>query len=77
MAVLSTFNNDLDEIQYTIFPKKIVEIGEGFENRCNESYAVLNGATEIFLYFLDVSTDLVKIRHRKCQQNIVNAFEFI
>ena len=27
-------------------------------------------------YFLDVSADLVKIRHRKCSQNIVNDFEF-
>jgi len=33
------------------FQKKFDDIGEGFENRCNESYAVLNGATEILSTF--------------------------
>jgi len=37
----------LDEIQYTSFPHNVVEVGEVFENGCNENYAALNGATEI------------------------------
>jgi len=49
LPILSIFNTDLDEIQYTSFPHNVVEIGEVFENRCNECYAVLNGATEIFV----------------------------
>jgi hypothetical protein len=44
------FNTDLGEIQYTSFPHNAVEIG-GFKNRCNESYALLNGATEILSIF--------------------------
>jgi hypothetical protein len=76
MPILSVFNTDLGEIKYTSFSHNAVEIGEVFENRCNESYAVLNGATEIFPYFLDVSADLAKLRHRKRPENLVNICEF-
>jgi hypothetical protein len=51
MAILSVFNRDLGEIQYTSFPHNAVEIGEVFENRCNVSYAVLNGTTEMLSIF--------------------------
>jgi hypothetical protein len=51
MPILSIFNTDLGEIQYTSFPHNAAESGEGFENRCNENYTVLNGATDIFFFF--------------------------
>jgi hypothetical protein len=54
----------LDEIQYASFPQNVVEIGEVFENGCNESHAVRNGATEILSIFPGCA-DLAKIRHRK------------
>ena len=47
----SIFNTDLGEIQYTSFPHNAVEIGEVFENRFNESCALLNDATEILSVF--------------------------
>jgi predicted site-specific integrase-resolvase len=41
----------MGEIQYMSFPHNAVEICEVFENRCNESYALVNGTTEILSIF--------------------------
>jgi len=43
----------LGEIQYASFPHNADEIGEIFENRCNENLVVLNDATKILSIFYE------------------------
>jgi hypothetical protein len=70
MPILSIFNTDLGEIQCTSFPHNALEIGEVFETRCNESCAVLNGATEILSLFSGCSSLFGENSPQKSPQNL-------
>jgi len=66
----------LDEIQYASFPHTAVETGEVLKIGAMKAMLYLMAQRKFCPYFLDVSADLAKLRHRKRPENLVNICEF-